>query len=385
MRSRVLLVMVVLGLMLPVTGGVAGGACPSADLTGDYFVNLEDYAGFAGWWLQDCNSVNNFCEGVDFDLSGQVDANDLVILTGDWLEEYTPFVTTWDTNLGFGTTVTLALAGTVDAYINWGDGGALEHVTTPGPHEHEYESDGTFTVSVTGSATAYNSYNNGGARSERAKLISVDNWGQLGFTSMYLAFYYCTNLVSVPTTSEGIEAVTDMGGMFRNTSAFNQTISGWNTSSVTNMSEMFAGASLFNGNIGGWDTSSVDNMRNMFDNASAFNQDISDWNTSNVISMSRMFNDASAFNKDISNWDTSRVTYTNYMFFNASSFNQAIGGWNTSSVTNMDYMFYNASAFNQDLSEWCVELITSEPTDFDTGASSWTNPDWQPHWGEPCP
>ena len=40
--------------------------CPSADLTGDYFVNLEDYAVLAGWWWEDCNSSNNYCEGADF-------------------------------------------------------------------------------------------------------------------------------------------------------------------------------------------------------------------------------------------------------------------------------------------------------------------------------
>ncbi len=63
----------------------------------------------AEWWLEDCNSSNNFCEGADFDLPSQVDANDLAILTADWLEKCTAFVTTWDTSLGAGTTVTLAV------------------------------------------------------------------------------------------------------------------------------------------------------------------------------------------------------------------------------------------------------------------------------------
>jgi len=103
-------------------------ACPSADLTDDYFVNLKDYVVLAKWWLQDCNSINHFCEGADFDLSGQVDPNDLAILAGDWLETYPAFVTTWDTSLWDGATVTLALAGEVDAMIDWGDG------SDPNPH-----------------------------------------------------------------------------------------------------------------------------------------------------------------------------------------------------------------------------------------------------------
>ena len=270
-----------------------------------------------------------------------------------------PFVTTWDTSLGDGTTVTLALAGTVDATIDWGDGSATEHVTTQGPHVHDYGSDGIYTVSVTGSVTAYNSLSKGGAISERKKLVSVDNWGQLGFTSMYGAFANCSNLVSVPTTSDGIEAVTNMGYMFCNASSFNQDISGWDTSSVTNMNHMFGGASSFNQDIGGWDTSNVTNMYAMF------------W-------------DADSFNQDIGVWDTSSVTNMGYMFFRADSFNQPIGGWNTSSVTDITGMFYNASAFNQDLSGWCVELIEDEPTDFDTGATSWTEPLWRPVWGT-CP
>jgi surface protein len=314
-------------------------------------------------------------------------------------------------SLGDGTTVTLALAGTVDAYIDWGDGSAAEHVTTPGPHVHDYGVDGIYTVSVTGSVTAYNSFDNGGAVSDREKLISVDNWGLLGFTNMHHAFFMNRNLVSVPTTSEGIEAVTDMSYMFRHASAFNGNIGGWNTSSVTDMSAMFAYASVFNQDISGWDTSNVTNMGNMFLHASAFNQPIGNWDTSSVTSMGGMFHDASVFNQDIGGWDTSNVTSMSNMFLNASAFNQPIGNWDTSSVTGMnrmfsyasafdqdigdwdtssvtkmDWMFHYADSFNQDLSGWCVELIDEPgPDNFDTGATSWTLPDSRPNWGAECP
>jgi len=123
--------------------GNALAACPSADLTGNCCVDYEDFAIIYDWWLQDCNSVNNFCDGADFDLSGRVDANDLASLTADWLN--CPFVTTWNTSLESGTTVTLALAGTVDATIDWGDG-TITSVNTPGPHVHDYGSDGIYTV-----------------------------------------------------------------------------------------------------------------------------------------------------------------------------------------------------------------------------------------------
>jgi surface protein len=368
----------------------AVAACPSADLTGNCFVDYEDLAVLSEWWLQDCNSVNNFCDGADVDLSSHVDANDLAILAADWLDNsYRAFVTTWDTSLGAGLTVTLALAGTVDATIDWGDDSDAVHVTTPGRKVHYYYgtdgTDGTYTVSVIGSVTAYNSDDYGSMVSERQKLVSVDNWGQVGFTSMGGAFLGCSNLVSVPTTSDGIEAVTDMAGMFASALLFNQDIGGWDTSNVKYMAGMFAYASSFNQDIGGWDTSSVTNMLAMFQGAWSFNQDIGGWDTSNVTYMAGMFDGATSFNQTIGSWDTSSVTDMSHMFYDADSFNQYLSGWDTSRVTDMSEMFLSAASFNQDLSGWCVTLIPSEPGGFDVGATSWTLPNSRPIWGDPCP
>jgi hypothetical protein len=53
----------------------------------------------------------------------------------------------------------------------------------------------------------------------------------------------------------------------------------------------------------------------------------------------------------------------------------------------MTAMFHDNFVFNQDLSGWCVKNITSEPLNFDDGATSWvgdgTN-DYRPVWGT-CP
>jgi surface protein len=264
-----------------------------------------------------------------------------------------PFVTTWNTNLATGTTVTLALAGQVDAVIDWGDG-TVRRVTTPGPR-HTYSVNGIYTVSVTGRVTAYD----GGFYGGQAMLTSVDSWGQVGFTSMARAFGNAMNLVSVPSHSKGLEAVTNMAEMFRYARVFNQDIGGWNTANVTNMSGMFWDAYVFNQDIGGWNTANVTDMSGMFRDARRFNRDIGGWNTANVTNMGEMFWTAVDFNRDIGGWNTANVTNMNNMFRDARAFNQPIGGWNTVSVTRMNAMFYQARAFNQDIGGWNTGNVTS--------------------------
>jgi surface protein len=354
------------------------------------------------------------------------------------------FATTWDTRLGAGTTVILALAGDVDANIYWGDG-TVSAVNTPGPHTHDYGEDGVYTVSVTGSVTAFhNLWGLGGTPDEvdanMPKLVSIDSWGDLGFTTLLYAFYGASNLVSVPATTAGLETVTNIGGLFYGATSFNaditgwdvsnftilmsmfgntpfnQDIGGWDVSNVINTSGMFAGATAFNQDIGGWDVSSVRFatgmfngatafnqdiggwdvssalvMRAMFYNAASFNQDIGGWDVSKVTNMAEMFAGAKAFNHDIGSWNTSAVTVMFNMFTGATAFNQDIGGWDVSSVVpdwwgfnGMQHMFQDATSFNQDLSGWCVAEITEQPKGFDDGATSWVDPGWRPAWGT-CP
>jgi len=158
------------------------------------------------------------------------------------------FITTWDTSLGPNTTVTLALAGAVNATIDWGNG-SITQVNTPGPHSHDYGTDGVYTVKISGSATAYNSdlYS---TADETQKLLTAESWGDLGFEDFGFAFYEASKLTSVPNHSVGIEGVTDMQSMFHGASKFNAPIDGWNTESVTSFYRMFDSATIFNQPIG---------------------------------------------------------------------------------------------------------------------------------------
>lgn len=175
--------------------------------------------------------------------------------------------------------------------------------------------------------------------------------------------------------------------MFEQAIAFNQDLNTWTTSNVSTMEAMFAQASSFQGNIGGWDTASVTNMSFMFDRASRFNSDISNWAVSSVTNMNSMFKDTDSFDVAIGGWDVASVVDFGSVFESATSFNKRISCWNTVSATNMDRMFYAASNFNHPLSGWCVSNITSEPTDFKTGANAaWANNTTsQPNWGTCTP
>ena len=63
------------------------------------------------------------------------------------------------------------------------------------------------------------------------------------------------------------------------------------------------------------------NFLNMFREASAFNQDISGWDVSNVKKVNGLFRGAKAFNQDISSWKLNEsIKFSKTIFQDASSF-----------------------------------------------------------------
>ena len=281
-----------------------------------------------------------------------------------------PFVTTWRVDAAGGN-VTIPVGGATGTYtIFWGDGTFDTDVSSD--QHHTYAMGGNYTVSIYGDFARIHLDGQPSAQ----KLLSIDQWGDVQWTSMASAFSGASNMAYNAADSPNLSAVTDTFGMFYDARSFNGDISSWDVSVVTDMSVMFGNAHAFNGDISAWDVSSVTDMFGMFYNAPAFNGDISAWDTSSVTDMSWMFSGASPFNGDIYAWDTSSVTDMSGMFYGATSFNGNLSAWDTSSVTNMRDVFA-WSSFNGDISSWDASSVTDMSsmflgtTAFNGDISSW--------------
>lgn len=239
--------------------------------------------------------------------------------------------------------------------VDWGDDNIDYGIT--GEITHTYDVPGEYEVSISGDfpGILFSFYIGEG---DEEKILSVEQWGEIHWTTMTTAFFGCKNLVINATDAPDLTGVISMHYMFGKCSSLNQEINHWDVSNVENMSGLFSGASLFNQDISDWDVSHVTNMFNMFSFTDYFNQDISDWDVSAVENMDGMFYFATSFNQDVGQWeDVSNVENMNHMFGGATLFNKDISSWNVSNVERMRYMFYEATSFDQDISNWVVSNV----------------------------
>lgn len=213
-----------------------------------------------------------------------------------------------------------------------------------------------------------NFYNNPG---DKNKLISINQWGTINWSTMERAFYGCDQMQYHAHDVPNFENVSSIKEMFKETySALligTGSLTEWDISNVNNLSGLFSRSS-FDDDIGSWNTANVSDMSFTFNEAYLFNKELSNWNTSNVTNMMGMFGGTASFNQNIGNWDVGQVTLMggdNFeysrtgMFDGAWAFNQDISGWDVSNVTNMRNMFREAIRFNQDIGGWDVSNVTN--------------------------
>ncbi len=325
-----------------------------------------------------------------------------------------PFVTTWQVESDFLQITIPTTGGGYNYTVHWvntdnpAQNGTL--VNQVGNATFNVPEAGLYRVEISGQfpriyfLNVVNFVHTPAPRHEQIR--TVEQWGDIAWTSMEQAFRGTLNLNVVATDAPDLTNVTSLRAMFfdapsmngpighwktdnvtntqemfRGAKAFNQPIDydpvtgAWNVGNVTSMEDMFREAEAFNQDLDGWDVGQVTSMRTMFRDATAFNGDIGSWNTSNVTTMNQMFDYAVSFNRDISGWDVSNVTQFGDMFEGAASFNQDIGGWDTGSGTSFTDMFRDAADFDQDLGGWNIGSATSFSRFFDGSGMSVANYD----------
>ncbi|ORU94421.1 MAG: hypothetical protein A6F72_08760, partial [Cycloclasticus sp. symbiont of Poecilosclerida sp. N] len=219
----------------------------------------------------------------------------------------TDFVTQWQMPVGDATARTLTFPGEGIYTINWGDGSAIEAITSNNP-THTYADPGHYQVVASNTIARFNLNNS----EDKEKLINIRQWGAASWTSLENAFYGASNMMMSATDKPDLTRVTSLKSMFQDATTFNGDIRDWKVSSVTNMAAMFANARAFKQEIGSWDVGMVTNMNSMFLGASSFNQDISGWDVRNVKNMNYMFA-FTTFSQNLGRWyivDTPIATTT---------------------------------------------------------------------------
>lgn len=235
------------------------------------------------------------------------------------------FVTTWDSNQ-----ITLYASNSYNYNydVDWDNDGTFDEKNISGTVTHNYGSDGTHTIRVSGSFP-YLRMGNG--------ITSVDQWGSNAWYSTTRMFQGASNLIIKAQDTPNLFNVLSMSRMFLDAISVGNSLDtgNWNTLNVEYLNYIFAGATLFNKNIGHWDTSNVENMESMFYRAPSFNQNIGSWDTSHVESMESMFSYASSFDQDLGNWNIESVYYFNFanMFrgirLSITNYDALLIGWNS--------------------------------------------------------
>jgi hypothetical protein len=205
---------------------------------------------------------------------------------------------------------------------------------------------------------------------------SLSSWDTRSVTTMAFMFSGASRFDQVLPLWD-TRNVTTMSGML-SASRFDQVLPLWDTRNVTTMHGMFDSATRFDQVLPLWDTRNVTDMSFMFHGASRFDQVLPLWDTRNVTDMEGMFDSASRFDQVLPLWDTRNVTDMSAMFYDATRFDQVLPLWDTRNVTTMAFMFYNATRFNQVLPLWDTRNVTTRrsmfegATRFDQVLPSWT-------------
>ena len=271
------------------------------------------------------------------------------------------FITTWETTSP-DESITIPTTGSGYNYsIDWGDGTIENNKTNNATHQ--YDTPKQYQIKIWGDFPRIYFSN---LAADKDKILSIDQWGTIKWTSMQNAFFGCSKLtIADGAGAPDLSKVTVLNNMFAD-SGINTTgnLNSWDVSNVRSFYRMFISCPNFNQPLDQWDVSNADSLRGIFHHAINFNQDITSWNVGKCRNFSEMFLTADdrthLFNQDISGWNVGEfVTDTQNiemyrMFKNAKNFDADLSGWDVSRVTSFFEMFYNTLSFDYNLGNWDI-------------------------------
>src|SRR5690606_24037776 len=111
---------------------------------------------------------------------------------------------------------------------------------------YTYNVPGIYTVTISGDFPRIRFGNFNQANSMLLKIKSVEQWGDIEWTSMESAFKGCSSLIINATDAPDLSMVTHLSSMFSGASTLNQSINHWDVSNVININNMFENATMFN-------------------------------------------------------------------------------------------------------------------------------------------
>ena len=198
-------------------------------------------------------------------------------------EHMSPFMITIDTTKA-GTSNSNSYhfysVGPCDYTIDWGDGSSDSLIweqlySNPGIL-HSYATPGIYQLKVTGDINSLRL-----DQKDPLKLLSIDNWGDIMWGTMYFAFGGCSNMIGLYQDIPNLLQAESMVGMFQNCSKFNSPVPFY-LPNGNQLGDMFWGATLFNQPLP-FDTSNVQYINNMFIDCPNFKQSFAGWSISNVV------------------------------------------------------------------------------------------------------
>ena len=194
-----------------------------------------------------------------------------------------PYITVWKTdNPGTSASNQITIPGTGTNYIiDWEEvGNPSNRGVAVGNNATTvtFPSSGNYRVAISPGNGTFNRISFSPS-SDRLKLLNIEQWGDIAWSSFEGAYASCQNLTITATDIPNLTNVTNMLFAFYGCTSITTipNINNWDVSNVNFMSYMFAEAFSFNSPIGNWDISNVDDMEYMLYEASSFNQNLGGW------------------------------------------------------------------------------------------------------------